>query len=144
MKFKVSESPEREQLPQEKILTVCTVRRIAFTLLVSFLAIAGCSIPADADSITLKGDLGRVAVTASGTGVADATRYKDAELAAYTKQANDYANKYSKDYTMFVKYEISYDIVDGKPTLDATKSTIKFSMPTFTTLPITLLAVTGD
>lgn len=126
-------------------MTGCMVRRIALTFLVSFLAVSVRSLPAQADPIRLTGTLDRIGVTTKGTGVADATKYTDAtELAANTKQANDYANKYSKDYTMIVRYEIFYDVKDGKPVLDTTKSTIKFSMPTFMTLPIKLTSVTGD
>jgi hypothetical protein len=116
---------------------------IPFALLVTFLAVAASSTSAHADPIRLTDTL-RLSLSTMGTGVGDATKYKDAQLDAATKQANDYAMKYSKDYTAFAKYEIYYTVIDGKPTLDISMSTIKFSMPTFSTLPIKLTNVTGD
>jgi hypothetical protein len=116
--------------------------KIVCALLVPFVAFA-CSITAHADPIKVT-DTIRIGLSAVGSGVADATQYKDAELAANTKTANDYASNYSKDYSAFVKYEIWYDVVDGKPTLDSTRSTITFSSPSFKTLPISLQSVTGD
>ncbi|MBI3345887.1 MAG: hypothetical protein HY020_01600 [Burkholderiales bacterium] len=95
---------------------------------------------AHAAPTTLKGSLDRLGVTTVGSGVADATKYTGDDLKANTKQADDYAKKYSKDYTLFTKYEIVYE--DAK--LDTTASTIIFSMPTFRTLPIPLTKVTGD
>lgn len=95
---------------------------------------------AQAVPTTLKGSLDRIGVSAVGFGVADPKKYAGDELTSFTKQANDYANKYSKDYTLLSKYVIVHE--DGK--LDTTASTITFSMPTFTTLPIGLTKVTGD
>jgi len=96
--------------------------------------------PAYAAPTTLKGSLDRLGVTAVGSGVADAKKYAGADLVANTKQADDYAKKYSKDYTLFTKYEIVHE--DSK--LDTSASFITFSMPTFKTLPIALKKVTGD
>ena len=117
---------------------------IASTILASVLGFATFFTPAYAAPTTLNGDLGRLGVTTVGTGVADAKKYAGADLVTFTKQANDYAQKYSKDYTMFSRYEIVYDTVDGKSVLDQEKSTIKFSLPTFRTLPILLTKVTGN
>jgi len=117
---------------------------IASTFLASVLVFSSSFTPVYAAPTNLKGSLDRIGVTTVGTGVADAKKYAGADLVTYTKQANDYAQKYSKDYTMFSRYEIVYDTVDGKSVLDQTMSTIKFSLPTFMTLPIGLTKVTGD
>jgi hypothetical protein len=117
---------------------------VASAFLASVLVFAASFTPVYAASITLKGNLDRLGVTTVGVGVADATKYTGADLTANTKQANDYAQKYSKDYTMFSRYEIVYDTVNGNPVIDPTMSTIKFSLPTFMTLPIGLTKVTGD
>lgn len=109
------------------------------TFLASILFLTAVA-PAYAAPTTLKGNLDRIGVTAVGSGVADAKKYTGDDLTAYTKQANDYAKQYSKDYTLFTKYEIVH--TDSK--LDTTASFITFSMPTFKTLPITLTKVTGD
>ena len=117
---------------------------VASIFLASVLVFATSFTPVYAAPTTLKGSLDRLGVTTVGTGVADAKKYAGADLVKYTKQANDYAQKYSNDYTLFSKYEIVYDIVDGKSVFDKTKSTIIFSMPNFRALPIGLTKVTGD
>jgi len=118
--------------------------RVASFFLASVLVSSTFFTPVYAAPVTLKGSLDRLGATTVGTGVADPNKYAGADLVTYTKQANDYAQKYSKDYTIFSRYEIVYDIVNGNPVLDQSMSTIKFSMPTFMTLPIGLTKVTGD
>lgn len=125
-------------------LSTAMTGRIASTFLASVLVFSTSFTPVYAAPTTLKGSLDRLGVTTVGTGVADAKKYAGADLVTYTKQANDYAQKYSKDYTMFSKYEIIYDIVLDNPVLDKTMSTITFSLPTFRTLPIGLTKVIGD
>lgn len=114
--------------------------RIASAFLVSVLVFSTSFTPVHAVPITLTGSLDRLGVTTAGTGVADATKYAGADLTTYTKQADDYAKRYSKGYTLVTKYKIVHD----NSVLDKTMSTIKFSMPTFMTLPIGLTNVTGD
>lgn len=116
---------------------------IRFALLVLLVGVAARSIPAHAAPIRLT-DSFRIGVSTVGTGVADATKYKGAELAANTKQANDYAAKYSTDYTAFYKYDIFYTLVFGLPLVDPDMSSIIFSTGGFRTLPISLQSVTGD
>ena len=139
-KIIVKREPGRVLTPPPTAMT----GHIACTFLASVLVFSTSFTPVYAVPITLKGSLDRLGVTTVGTGVADAKKYAGADLVKYTKQANDYAQRYSKDYTLFSRYEIVYDIVGGNPVLDMTMSTIKFSMPTFMTLPIGLTKVTGD